>query len=100
MPTPISQLRNLGPAIERYCAEIGIPDAETLQSIGYMETYLRLRALQPRIMNRMALYALYGAMHDVDCMKLPADIKQHLNDELDAAKTSHTEHSIPWHALR
>lgn len=82
---PVSALRNLGPRMEQHLREVGIGDAATLRAVGYMEAYLRLRFVNPRVMNRMALYALYGALHDEDCMKLSNTVKQALEAKLQAA---------------
>ncbi|MFW2543515.1 TfoX/Sxy family protein [Primorskyibacter sp. 2E107] len=42
MSTPISTIRNLGPAVEQECRRAGIPDAETLRELGAHEAYRRL----------------------------------------------------------
>ena len=42
--TPISSIRNLGPAVESACKRAGIEDAETLRALGADETYRRLLA--------------------------------------------------------
>ena len=42
MNTPVSSIRNLGPAMEAACAKAGIMDAETLRDLGPDETYRRL----------------------------------------------------------
>lgn len=42
MSTPISSIRNLGPAYEEACARVGIHSAEELRSLGADETYARL----------------------------------------------------------
>ncbi|MBV7393589.1 TfoX/Sxy family protein [Mameliella sediminis] len=40
--TPISTIRNLGPAFEKSLQAAGIPDAESLRAIGAHEAYRRL----------------------------------------------------------
>lgn len=40
--TPISSIRNLGPAMEKALTSAGIPDAETLRDLGAHEAYRRL----------------------------------------------------------
>lgn len=40
--TPVSSIRNLGPAFETACKEAGISDAETLRSLGAHEAYRKL----------------------------------------------------------
>jgi hypothetical protein len=42
MPEPVSTIRNLGPAFEAACISAGIPDAETLRSLGPDAAYAKL----------------------------------------------------------
>ncbi|MEP3918962.1 TfoX/Sxy family protein [Ascidiaceihabitans sp.] len=42
MTTPVSSIRNLGPAMEASCAKAGIHSAEELRALGPDETYRRL----------------------------------------------------------
>ena len=42
MSSPISSIRNLGPAYEEACARAGIHSAEELRDLGADETYARL----------------------------------------------------------
>ena len=42
MNTPVSSIRNLGPAMDEACTKAGIPDAETLRELGPDEAYRRL----------------------------------------------------------
>lgn len=42
MSTPVSSIRNLGPAFEAACARAGIMSAEELRDLGADETYARL----------------------------------------------------------
>jgi len=42
MTSPVSSIRNLGPAMDAACAKAGIADAETLRKLGPDETYRRL----------------------------------------------------------
>lgn len=42
MSTPVSSIRNLGPAVEAACLRAGIPDAETLREIGAHAAYGRM----------------------------------------------------------
>jgi hypothetical protein len=71
--------------MEHYCREVGVDSAEALRQRGYLSTYLAIKARHPRHMNRMGLYALYGALTDQDCMRLPDAIKRALEEELTAA---------------
>lgn len=42
MPTPVSTIRNLGPAMETACAKAGIHSAEELRMLGPDDAYARL----------------------------------------------------------
>lgn len=42
MRTPVSSIRNLGPAFEESCTNAGIPDAETLRDLGADAAYAKL----------------------------------------------------------
>ena len=42
MPSPVSSIRNLGPAMDAACAKAGIFSAEELRDLGADETYARL----------------------------------------------------------
>lgn len=42
MSTPISSIRNLGPAMEAALGAVGIPDAEALRALGCDAAYARL----------------------------------------------------------
>jgi hypothetical protein len=42
MSTPVSSIRNLGPAFEESCAQAGIHSAEDVHALGADETYARL----------------------------------------------------------
>ena len=42
MTTPVSTIRNLGPAVETACARAGIPDADTLRAMGPDAAYAAL----------------------------------------------------------
>jgi hypothetical protein len=42
MTTPVSAIRNLGPAFEQSCAQAGIRSAEDVHALGADEVYARL----------------------------------------------------------
>ncbi len=42
MPTPVSSIRNLGPAFEASCTRVGIDSAEQLRALGADAAYARL----------------------------------------------------------
>lgn len=78
----ISQLRNLGPRMEYYLGEVGIKTEKDLRRIGPVNAYLMIKPLAPRVLNRMALYAIYGALTDQNCIHLPEETKEWLEEEL------------------
>lgn len=77
----ISMMRNLGPAVERDLNVVGIMCAQDIIDLGPEKTFVRM--LQGRAMlgrsgsccNALYLYALYGALHDMDWRLIPADKK-------------------------
>ncbi|QEG23467.1 TfoX/Sxy family DNA transformation protein [Mariniblastus fucicola] len=77
----ISEMRNLGPAIERDLAAVGIIVAQQVIDLGAEETFLRMllgRKKEGRsgnACNAAYLYALYGAIHDVDWLEVPEVVK-------------------------
>lgn len=101
MSTPISSIRNLGPAVETACAKAGIPDAETLRALGadtayammlnagtkphFIGYYVLVMALQGRPWNDCQ-----GAEKDqlrlrFDALKAEPRAPQDANSALDAA---------------
>jgi len=79
---PISQLRNLGPACQRDLNAVGIYTLADIEEIGIEGTFLQM--MQGRIkrkqggkcFNAAYLYALYGAVHDVDWREVPESKKR------------------------
>lgn len=82
MARTILQLRNLGPRCAEWLAEIGIHDENDLRSVGagaaYREIVIR-GIVRP---HRMRLYALGGTLLEMDCGKLPREIKRELEEEV------------------
>jgi len=73
----ISEMRNLGPACERDLNAVGINTAGQLKRLGAEAAFVRIllgRKQQGRsgkCCNAAYLYALHGAIHDIDWRKLP-----------------------------
>ncbi|KAA8608831.1 TfoX/Sxy family protein [Salipiger aestuarii] len=83
--TPISSIRNLGPAIESACHRAGIPDAETLRALGADTAYARMLATgtRPHFVGYFVLHmALQGRPWN-DCVGME---KQKLRQRFDALK--------------
>ncbi|MBV2361337.1 TfoX/Sxy family protein [Thalassococcus sp. CAU 1522] len=85
--TPISTIRNLGPAMEQAFKRAGIPDAETLRALGADEAYrqLLLNGTRPHFIGYYVLHmALQGRPWN-DCKgKEKADLRK----RFDALKAS------------
>ncbi len=79
---PISSMRNLGPACEQDLNAVGILTAEQLIELGPEEAFVKMligRKQQGRgakCCNAAYLYALYGAIHDIDWRDVPERKKE------------------------
>ncbi len=77
----ITELKNLGPACERDLHAVGIYTAEDIRKHGVEGTFVKL--MEGRIargtggfcFNASYLYALYGALHDVDWREIPNELQ-------------------------
>lgn len=83
----LQSLKNIGPAMEGWLKEAGITTPQQLQEIGAVEAYLRIRGLHKNAANKMALYALWGAINNENCLWLDPQVKEMLNQILQDAKT-------------
>ena len=81
MPRSIRQMRNLGPKCEEMLACIGITDDEQLRRMGAAPAYREMIAAGISSPHRMLLYALGGAIAELNCLCLPADLKRELEEE-------------------
>ena len=77
----ISEMRNLGPACEKDLNAVGITRAEHVKQLGVEETFLRMlfgrvnQGRSAKYCNATYLYAIYGAIHDIDWRKVPENKK-------------------------
>lgn len=81
MPRSILQMRNLGPRCAEWLSAIGIHDENDLRSVGAAAAYRELVNRGVVRPHRMLLYALGGALLDLDCTQLPQEIKRELEEE-------------------
>ena len=79
----LEELKNLGPATCGWLHAAGIDSAEALARIGAVEAWWRLQeaGFGP---SRIALWALQGALLDIDWREIPAAMKSSLLAELEA----------------
>lgn len=81
----VENLVNIGPKMAQYLFELGITTEDQLRDKGVVETFKALKQRHPSVMNRMALYALYGALTDQNCLYLPEESKEWLEEQLQSA---------------
>lgn len=73
----ISDMRNLGPACERDLNAAGVHTAAELKQLGAEGAFIKVLAgrlkqgRSAKCCNAAYLYALYGAIHDIDWRELP-----------------------------
>jgi DNA transformation protein len=84
MSTPIRQMRNLGPVMERRLREIGIETEDDLRALGSIATWRRLRFVFGRDVSVIALHAMEAALLDCDWRHLPPEVKARLDRERQA----------------
>ena len=82
MSRSVTELRNLGPRCAEWLGVIGIHDEDSLRRIGAVAAYRELVVREVVKPHRMLLYALAGALDEVDCLKLSPARKRELNDEV------------------
>lgn len=90
MPTPVSSIKNLGPATEAAFAKAGIHSAEELRALGPDESYRRLiqSGTQPHFIGYYVLVMGLQGRPWNDCQ---GDEKKALRARFDAIKGSTTQ---------
>ena len=90
MPTPVSSIKNLGPATEAAFAKAGIHSAEELRALGPDESYRRLiqSGTQPHFIGYYVLVMGLQGRPWNDCQ---GDEKKALRARFDAIKASTTQ---------
>ncbi len=77
----ISEMRNLGPACEKDLNAAGIHLAQDVIELGAKETFVRMligrvqAGTSAKCCNAAYLYAIYGAIHDLDWRQVPEKVK-------------------------
>jgi hypothetical protein len=73
----ISEMRNLGPTCEKDLNAAGIFTAADVIRLGAEETFLRMllgrseQGISAKSVNAAYLYAIFGAIHDLDWRNIP-----------------------------
>lgn len=84
---PFAPLKNIGPTTRAWLVDVGVPDATTLQRLGAVEVYRRLKAQLPSRVSLNALYALHAALDGVHWNTYPDDVKAQMRAEVEAVGT-------------
>jgi DNA transformation protein and related proteins len=82
----IQEMRNLGPAMTRWLAEIDIHGEDDLRQVGAPVAWHRLRFRFGRSISLIALYAMDAALSDDDWRSLPPERKAALRSIARGAK--------------
>lgn len=76
-------LRNIGPTSARWLAEVGIDTPEELRRVGAAEAYRMIKAWRPWDVTLILLWALEGAINDIDWMDVTPERRLELRREVD-----------------
>ncbi len=87
--TPVSTIRNLGPAVEAACTKAGIHSAEELRSLGPDTAYARLIASGTRP-HFIGYYAMVMGLQGRPWNDCQGDEKTQLRARFDAIKAAST----------
>lgn len=93
MPTPVSSIRNLGPAMEAAFARAGIPDAETLRGLGTDAAYGRLLQTGHRP-HFIAYYVIEMGLQGRPWNDCKGDEKARLRTRFDALVAAHFDKGL------
>lgn len=81
----LTAMRNIGKEMSRKLRAVGVDAPEKLAEIGAKDAFFRLKTLYPDVC-LVHLYALEGAVRDVDFNDLPQEVKADLKAFSDALK--------------
>lgn len=82
----ISEMKNLGPACEQDLNRAGIATAQQLKELGPEAAFIQMLSARKELgmttkcCNAAYLYALYGAIHDIDWRSLPSAKKSEFKE--------------------
>ncbi len=77
---PIEKAKNLGPLTGAELRAVGIESVQQLQALGWEKAFESWVNVFPERVNLNALYALIGAVEELDWREIPADQKQEAKD--------------------
>ena len=83
--TNLTSMRNIGKELERKLKLTGIHSAEDLTALGSKEAYFKLKLRFPEVC-AVHLYALQGAIENIDFIMLSEETKKDLKNFADELK--------------
>ncbi|WP_415894933.1 TfoX/Sxy family DNA transformation protein [Neptuniibacter sp. PT34_22] len=75
-------MRNIGPVSRRWLAEIEIYSLADLEQVGPIATYKMIRSMRGGKVSINLLWALVGALEDIDCRDLSPERKAEFRELL------------------
>jgi DNA transformation protein and related proteins len=82
LPTKIKDARNLGPKSAEWLADLGIHTLEDLEEKGVVATWKALQNFHEGA-NKNMLWAMMGAVMDLDWREIPIELKEQIKKELE-----------------
>ena len=79
---PVEELVNIGEKVSAALAKLGIVNEHDLRRKGAVDTFYAMVAMDKSWDNLMLLYALQGALLEMNCLAMPDDLKQVLKDQV------------------
>ncbi len=80
-------MKNIGKELERKLTTVGINSPEALAELGAKHAFFKLKEVYPQVC-LVHLYALEGAIRDIDFNSLPENTKKDLKQFSDLLKGS------------
>ncbi len=80
-------MKNIGKELERKLMSVGIDSPEALGEMGAKHAFFKLKEVYPQVC-LVHLYALEGAIRDIDFNSLPENTKKDLKQFSDLLKGS------------
>ena len=81
----LTSMKNIGKELERKLTAVGVGSPEALTELGSKHAFFRLKEVYPQVC-LVHLYALEGAIRDIEFNCLPEDTKQDLKEFSDFLK--------------
>ena len=81
----LSSMRNIGKELEKKLQSIDICTAEDLRKVGSKEAFAHLKSIYPKVC-LVYLYALQGAIDEVEYNQLSEEVKAELKEYSDGLK--------------